>query len=189
MRVAKPVSEKDDLLALRREFRSTAYVRFVLQPLAFGIGALIAVAGFVPVVRGSAFFLPTSILLVLVAGMLVWNFCFSYPSRLIYTPEALFVRVLGVHVRIPWVNVQCVRRREAARGMGETCWLNMYHRQHDTACIITRRPLWAGKSISFARHTMHDFDDLMHLLDRRLPGKVEPPPDKPQTVAPEDDCP
>jgi hypothetical protein len=167
----------EDAAGLAQEFRATGYVRWWLQPVAFAIAAAVAVTGFLPVVRGKLLLLPTSTVLLLVAGLLLWNFCFSYPSRLTYTPEALFVRVLGIRVRIPWVDVQCVRRREASRAMGETCWLGMYGRAHDRACIITRRPLWAGKSLSFARHTMRDFDRLMELLERRLPGKTEPPPD------------
>ncbi|MFQ5808966.1 MAG: hypothetical protein ACE5JM_05035 [Armatimonadota bacterium] len=165
-----------DIEPQRHEFRATAYVRWALQGAVLAIAGGISVGAVVPLFKGlSLVFLPTSGLLVIIAGLVAWNFCFSHPTRITIVPAALFVRVWMIEIPVQWSAIECVVRREASRAMGETCWMAMYPRGDDVASIITRRPIWMGSSITFARHTMPRFDELMNLLQERLPNKVQPP--------------
>ena len=157
-------------------FRATAYVRWALQGPTLLIAAGIAAGAIVPLFKGlSLLFLPTCGFLVIIAGLLAWNFCFSHPTRITVTPVALFVRVWMIEVPVQWSAIECVVRREASRAMGETCWMTMYPRSDGVASIITRRPIWMGRSITFAGHTMPQSDELMRLLGKHLPNKVQAP--------------
>jgi len=144
--------------------------------MALLIAAGITAGAIVPLCKGlSLMFLPTVGFLIIIAGVLAWNFCFSHPTCITVTAAAVFVRVWLIDIPVQWSAIECVVRREASRAMGETCWLAMYPRADDVASIITRRPIWMGRSICFARHTMPEFDELMRLLQERLPDKVQPP--------------
>ncbi|MGD8240667.1 MAG: hypothetical protein PVH68_19100 [Armatimonadota bacterium] len=165
-----------DIEPKRHEFRATAYVRWALQGAVLAIAGGISVGAAVPLFKGlSLLFLPTSGILVLIAGLVAWNFCFSHPTRITIVPDALFVRVWMIEIPVQWSAIACVVRREASRAMGETCWMAMYPRSEDVASIITRRPIWTGSSITFAKHTMPRYDELMDLLEERLPNRVQSP--------------
>ena len=151
-------------------------MRWALQGTALLIAVGIAVGSVLPLFRGlSLLFLPTSGALVTIAAVLAWNFCFSHPTLIIVAPHGLLVSVWMIHIPVQWSAIECVVRREASRAMGETCWVTMYPRSDEVASIIVRRPIWMGKSITFAKHTMPEFDKLMRCLEERIPDKVQPP--------------